>query len=93
MSFAVGDPVVIREAWQPGHLRTPAYIKGRHGTIAQVLGSYPNPEELAYRRTGLPAPTLFRVRFRQQDIWPDYTGSHDDSLDIELYDHWLTPPQ
>ena len=91
MSFAVDDMVVVRDAWQPGHLRTPAYIKGRTGTIAQVLGAYPNPEELAYRRSGLPAQTLYRVRFRQHDIWPAYAGPPGDTLDIELYDHWLEP--
>lgn len=89
MSFAVGDGIVVRDAWQPGHLRTPTYIKGRAGTIAQVLGAYPNPEELAYRRSGLPAPTLYRVRFRQLDIWPDYAGASGDTLEIELYHHWL----
>ena len=91
MSFAVGAAVIVRNAWQPGHSRTPTYIKGRAGTIAQVLGAYPNPEELAYRRSGLPAPTLYRVRFRQHDIWSDYAGAPRDTLDIELYDHWLEP--
>ena len=28
MTFAAGDPVVVRDAWQGGHVRTPAYIKG-----------------------------------------------------------------
>ncbi len=89
MIFEVGEVVVVRDAWQAGHVRTPGYIKGRAGTIAQVLGPYPNPEELAYRRSGLPAPTLYRVRFRQHDIWSDYAGEPDDTLDIEIYDHWL----
>ena len=91
MTFAVGDPVVVCEAWQLGHVRTPTYIRGRAGAIAQVLGPYANPEELAYRRSGLPASILYRVRFRQSDIWPDYAGPADDTLDIELYGHWLEP--
>ena len=91
MSFTVGDPVIVRDAWQPGHSRTPTYIKGCAGTVAQVLGAYPNPEERAYRRPGLPAPILYRVRFRQHDVWSDYSGSPGDTLDIELYHHWLEP--
>ena len=91
MTFAVGDKVLVRDAWQPGHVRTPAYIKGHAGVIAQVLGAYPNPEELAYRRPGLPAPTLYRVRFRQAEVWPTYAGPNGDSLDIEIYEHWLEP--
>lgn len=91
MTFALGDAVLVRDAWQPGHVRVPAYIKGRAGTIAEVLGAYPNPEELAYRRDGLPASTLYRVRFAQARVWPDYAGAAADTLDIEIYDHWLEP--
>ena len=87
--FSPGDPVTVRNAWQPGHVRTPAYVRGRRGTVAAALGAYPNPEELAYRRTGLPAPMLYRVRFKQAELWPDYRGSEADTLDVEIYDHWL----
>lgn len=83
--------MVVREDWQPGHVRTPSYIKGCVGVIAQVLGSYPNPEELAYRRSGLPAPTLYRVRFNQIDVWSEYAGLAGDTLDVEIYEHWLEP--
>ncbi len=89
--FAQGDRVVVREAWPPGHVRTPAYIRGHAGVVAQDLGQHPNPEELAFRRPGTPAPRLYRVRFRQQDVWPDYEGPADDTLDLEIYDHWLEP--
>ena len=88
---AEGAAVRVRHAWPPGHVRTPAYIRGRVGTIHQTLGPYPNPEELAYRRSGLPASSLHRVRFRQRDIWPDYAGPEGDTLDVEIYEHWLEP--
>jgi nitrile hydratase len=89
--FAEGERVMVREAWPPGHVRTPAYIRGRAGVVTQDLGKHPNPEELAFRRPGTPAPTLYRVRFRQLDVWPDYAGPEGDTLDIEIYDHWLAP--
>ena len=91
MSFSVGDEVIVRDAWQPGHVRTPAYIRGRAGVVAQVLGAYPNPEELAYRRYGQPAPTLYRVRFAQAELWQGYAGAAADTLDVEIYEHWLEP--
>lgn len=81
----------MRNAWPPGHLRTPAYIRGRTGTIEDVLGLFPNPEERAYGRTGLPPTALCRVRFRQSEVWADYAGAADDTLDIEIYAHWLEP--
>lgn len=91
MSFLVGDRVRVRDAWAPGHVRTPVYIRGQAGEIVDRLGRFPNPEELAYRRSGLPGEILYRVRFRQHDVWPDYTGPMGDTLDIEIYDHWLEP--
>jgi hypothetical protein len=89
--LVMGARARVRVAWQPGHVRTPAYIRGHVGTVVQDLGPYPNPEELAYRRSGLPAPALYRVRFRQKDVWPDYVGAEHDTLDVEIYRHWLEP--
>jgi len=31
------------------------------------------------------------VRFRQRDVWPDYAGPEGDTVDIEIYEHWLEP--
>ena len=53
--FAPTDSVTVRRAFPPGHVRTPYYIRGKTGTIAQVLDSFANPEELAFGRDGLPA--------------------------------------
>lgn len=89
--FAPGDRVVVRRAWPPGHVRTPAYIRGLTGVIERSLGAFPNPEELAFRRSGLPAPMLYRVRFCQKDIWPDYTGGETDTIELEIYRSWLEP--
>ena len=89
--FAPGDRVAVRRSEAPGHLRTPHYIRGRTGEVERVCGPYPNPEELAYGRPGLPARPLYRVRFRQADVWPDYAGAPNDRVEIEIYEHWLEP--
>ena len=89
--FAPGDRVSVRRAWPPGHVRTPAYIRGHVGVIERRIGAFPNPEELAFRRPGLPAPTLYRVRFRQAEVWPDYAGPAGDTIEIEIYRTWLEP--
>lgn len=89
--LAVGDEVLVRRMFPCGHFRTPRYIMGYKGKICHVVGAFPNPEELAYGRNGLPARMLYRVRFKQGDIWPDYDGPADDTLEIELYEHWLMP--
>lgn len=89
--FATGDRVTVRRSDAPGHLRTPFYIRGQAGVVERVCGPFPNPEELAYGRNGLPARALYRVRFRQADVWPGYVGSPDDHLEVEIYEHWLEP--
>ena len=89
--FQVGQRVRVRNVAPLGHIRTPFYIRGHAGTIERLCGSFPNPEELAQMRDGLPAQPLYRVRFRQKEVWPDYRGSDDDVLEIEIYQHWLEP--
>ncbi len=89
--FKPGDTVSVRRAYPPGHIRTPWYIRGHRGTVVPALGPFANPEELAYSRPGLPAQPLYRVRFHQREVWPDYAGNPADTLDIEIYQHWLEP--
>lgn len=87
--FRPGERVRVMKAYPLGHVRTPYYIRGCTGTIERVLGPFPNPEELAQMRDGLPALPLYRVRFLQKDVWPDYAGSPKDAVEIEIYQHWL----
>jgi nitrile hydratase subunit beta len=89
--FAAGDKVRVRKAAPPGHIRTPWYIRGHAGEIERLCGAFANPEELAYNRTGLPAQPLYRVRFLQRQIWPNYKGAASDTIEIEIYQHWLEP--
>lgn len=89
--FKPGDKVRIRAANPPGHRRVPSYARGRPGIIERVCGEFPNPEELAYGFDGLPKRTLYRVRIKQSDIWPDYRGGPKDLLELEIYEHWLEP--
>jgi nitrile hydratase subunit beta len=90
-AFAPGDRVRVRQADPPGHIRTPHYIRGKSGVIERVLDAFPNPEERAYGRDGLPAQVLYRVRFAQPEVWPDYAGPPGDTVDIEIFEHWLEP--
>jgi len=87
--FAVGSRVNVRRGNPPGHIRTPYYIRGKSGVIERICGEFRNPEELAYGRSGEPKRVLYRVRFAQKDIWPGYSGQVNDTIDIELYEHWL----
>jgi nitrile hydratase len=89
--YAPGDRVRVMRAYPLGHLRTPYYIRGCTGTIERLCGRFPNPEELAQQRSGLPAVPLYRVRFAQKDVWPEYRGNAADALEVEIFEHWLDP--
>lgn len=87
--FRPGDAVVVRRGFGPGHIRTPHFIRGHRGVVERVAGRFPNPEELAYGRSGKPPVTLYRVRFPQAEVWKTYRGSAADTIDVDLYEHWL----
>ncbi len=88
--FDVGSNVRVRRGNPPGHVRTPYYIRGKAGVVERICGEFGNPEELAYGRPG-GKKVLYRVRFMQKDVWPEYSGPAADTIDIELYEHWLEP--
>lgn len=89
VQFRPGDRVAVRAADPIGHVRTPWYVRGKRGVIERVCGTYGNPEELAYARRDSPRQPLYRVRFLQRDVWASYGGNVEDTIDIEIYQHWL----
>lgn len=89
--FRPGDAVRVPNVEKKGHVRTPDYVKGKHGLVTAVLGEFPDPESLAYGGAGLPEKPLYRVRFRQADLWEGYEGAEDDTLHVDIYEHWLEP--
>ena len=88
VTFAAGDHVRVREDYPIGHFRTPVYLRGKTGVIVRRFGAFENPELLAYAKSG-PKKALYEVRFKQTDLWPDYAGSPYDTLDVDIYEHWL----
>ena len=91
--FAAGDRVRVLDLGKPGHVRIPFFVRHHIGTVERYCGAYPYPEELAYGRAGLPGIDLYRVHFLQKLLWPDYAGDPADTLEIEVYDHWLEPAE
>jgi len=91
MTFEPGNRIRVRASEKPGHVRTPGYLKGKKGRVESVLGAFPNPEDLAYGLSGRPNRPLYKVSFRQADVWSDYEGPADDRLSADVYEHWLEP--
>ncbi len=87
--FTIGDRVVVANRTTLGHCRTPWYLRGRTGTVAEVQGGYHDPERLAYHKPGLPMQVLYKVRFLQSDLWRAYQGPASDHLEADIYESWL----
>ena len=84
----MAERVRVSAMMPPGHVRAPAYLRGKTGVIERDLGAFANPEKLAY---GLAAEkrALYRVRFTMAEIWGDAAEAPADTLDAEIYAHWL----
>jgi len=80
--------VRVRAMFPPGHIRTPYYLRGKTGTIERALGPFGNPENQAYGQPGVKRD-LYRVRFTMAEIWGKDAENPDDTLDAEIYAHWL----
>jgi len=89
--FAPGDRVMVAARPVLGHCRTPWYVRGKTGMVIAVHGRFRDPERLAYHRPGLPAQVLYKVRFRQPEVWSTYRGSNGDQIEVDIYEHWLEP--
>lgn len=89
--FKPGDRVRVRQAETRSHVRTPGYVRGKTGIVVAALGDFRNPEQLAYGADGLPKLALYRIGFRQLDLWPDYAGAERDTAVVEIYEPWLEP--
>jgi nitrile hydratase subunit beta len=74
--FAVGETVRVKNEYVPGHVRMPAYIRGKIGVVVGISPPYPFPDAAAHNMQAAMEPT-FDVRFRARDLWPD---SCDDAL-------------
>lgn len=84
----MAERVRVKRLTPPGHVRAPWYLRGKTGVIERPLGHFANPEQLAY---GLPAgeKPLYRVRFTMSEVWGERAECPADTLDAELYGHWL----
>ena len=91
MTYRPGDRVRVLPSKKPGHVRTPGYLKGKSGWIEAVIGPFPNPEDLSYGLSGLPERTLYKVGFKQAELWDSYEGPDEDYLYADVYEHWLEP--
>ena len=72
--FSPGDRVRVREDYVPGHVRMPAYIRGKIGIVVSESPAYPFPDAHAHAVEAEDEPT-YDIRFRSEDLWPNSADS------------------
>ena len=68
--LAVGDRVRTRPDLVAGHVRLPAYVRGKAGVIVGTSPVYPFPDAHAHGVDAADEPT-YDVRFDTAELWPD----------------------
>ena len=68
--FKAGDVVQVKSEWVGGHVRMPAYIRGKRGVVVSQSPAYPFPDAHAHGVQAEDEPT-FDVRFCSTELWPD----------------------
>lgn len=68
--FAIGETVRVKNEFVSGHVRCPAYIRGKTGVVVHVTPPYPFPDAAAHTMQTTLEPT-YDVRFRSRDLWPE----------------------
>jgi len=67
--FQAGDRVRVKDDFVPGHIRMPAYIRGKTGTVVAESPAYPFPDAHAHGVRAEDEPT-YDVAFKSEDLWP-----------------------
>jgi nitrile hydratase beta subunit len=66
--FKPGDRVRVKTDHVPGHVRMPAYVRGKAGIVVGESPAYPFPDAHAHGVEAEDEPT-YDVRFRSEDLW------------------------
>ena len=55
--------------------------------LFRSFGAFPNPEELAYHRLGIPYQPLYQIEFDYAEVWGRPQRST--VITADIFQHWL----
>jgi hypothetical protein len=88
--FKPGDAIRIRERKPVGHYRVPTYLRGKKGVVERVIEpTAVDNEEEGFGRNAGSRRHYYRIALPMTEIWPDYVGSPNDGLHIEVFETWI----
>ena len=93
--FEIGDRVTVKDATTPvPHPDAAVHPRShRHRRRVPARLGDPRGRGVGPRRGRAGSEPFYVVRFRQKDLWADYTGFEADTLETEVSERWLEPAQ
>jgi nitrile hydratase subunit beta len=89
-TFAAGDNVRILTRSPIGHYRVPTYVRGKRARVEAVIKPPAvNNEDEGFGRNAGEKRHYYRVAIPLTELWPNYAGSPNDGLRIEIFETWL----
>ena len=89
-AYAIGDRVLVRAEYVPGHVRMPGYIRGKTGVVVGISPAFPFPDAQAHGIKADPEPS-YDVRFRAEDLWPDACDPA--WVHVGVFESYLSPSE
>ena len=89
-AFAVGDRVTVKNEFVSGHVRMPAYIRGKTGTVVGITPAYPFPDGAAHHVDCQEEPT-YDVAFDALELWPD--AADPATVNVGVFESYLDPAE
>jgi nitrile hydratase len=85
-SFAIGDKVRVKNEFVSGHVRAPAYIRGKSGVVVDISPAYPYPDAHAHGIRAQDEPT-YDVSFRTEELWPQ--AADEATVQVGVFESYL----
>lgn len=86
--FEVGDRVVVRDEFVAGHIRMPAYVRGKEGVIRhRTSEKWPFPDAIGHGDLSAAHQPTYHVEFRVKDLWGD--AMDDGFVVVDLFESYL----
>lgn len=86
--FEVGDRVVVRNEYVAGHVRMPAYVRGKTGVVLhRTAEKWPFPDAIGHGDTRAAHQPTYHVEFRVKDLWGD--AADEGLVVVDLFESYL----
>lgn len=86
--FEVGDRVVVRDEYVAGHIRMPAYVRGKQGVVVhRTSEKWPFPDAIGHGDTSAAHQPTYHVEFRTFDLWGD--AADEGLVVVDLFESYL----